>query len=95
MLLVRVEQVVAPVEDVLEGPSRSASPAGEQLEPVGDALQQLCGRQDVAAGGGQFDRQGYTVETATQLEDGVAICVGVNRRVEGRRPLDEQSDRSP
>src|SRR5207237_3440746 len=71
-LLVRAEEVVAPVERrperllVLGG---VAAAAGEEREPVPEPRQKRHGRQELRPRGGELDREREPVEAAAELGD--------------------------
>ena len=91
-LLVRAEQVVAPVDG---GPQRllalggAASAAGQDVEALVEPFDDLRGRQGPGAGRGELDGQRDAVDLGAQLVDGVAGEVD-RASPEGRRPLQEE-----
>ena len=93
-LLVVEQQVVAPVDDGLQGllaRQRRARAAGQQPEPVVQAGEDLVGRERTRAGGRQLDRQRQAVEAGADLADRPGEVVGeLEASTGGRRSGDEQ-----
>jgi hypothetical protein len=74
-----LEQVVAPVEQPVEGPlavrERRVAALDDRGRPA-KARHDLPGGQDAGARGGQLDRERQAVELGAQLRDGVAVVRG-------------------
>ncbi|MGH3984160.1 MAG: hypothetical protein ACRDST_16125 [Pseudonocardiaceae bacterium] len=71
--LTLAEQLVAPVDGGLQGLlawHRRAAAAGEQVEPIAQALGDLPGREYPHPRGGQLDGERDAVELLTDLRDG-------------------------
>jgi hypothetical protein len=61
----------------------------EQVEPVGQALEQLPGREHPGAGGGELEREREVVEAAADLgDDAVRLEIRVQGACAGREELD-------
>ena len=91
------EQVVAPLD---RGPERlvarqgGAAAAGEQAEPVVQAVEDLFRREDPGPDRGELDGQRQAVEPADQAGHCRLVSGGQLERARGRgRPLGEQRDR--
>ena len=72
-LLVLVEQVVRPGD---RRPQRRVALLGvagslQRVEPVGEAIEQRLGREQLRPGGGELERQRQAVEPVAELHDGV------------------------
>ena len=95
--LVRVEEIVAPVDGVPERPVASGHTAPlrcEESEPGSEATQHRVGRQRASPSGGELDRQRKAVEASTQLGNRGGVGVGQGkRRVRGACSIDEQAYR--
>ena len=96
-LLLRVEQVEAPVERRAQrllalGPVARA--AAEELEPLPEAREQRLRRQQLDAGRGELDRERQPVEPHAELRDRRRVLVrhGEARR-DGPRALEEERHR--
>ena len=73
---------------------RPSTSTCEQFESAIKPAQQIGRAQRDDAGGGQFDCEGYTIETLTDLHHGPGVAVGQREiGLDPSRPLDEQVDR--
>ena len=65
---------------------RAATPDGEHVEPLVEALDDLAGRQRARPAGGELDREREPVEPAAQLDDRVVL----GARAGGGRAVEEE-----
>ena len=73
---------------------RGAAAAGEQGEPIGQAVEDLLRREDTGPDRGELDGQRQAVEPADQVGHCRLVGGGQLERARGRgRPLGEQRDR--
>ena len=83
------QQVVAPLQGVAQrllAGGQVLRSSRQDLEPVREPLQQRLGRQEFAAGCGQFDGQRQAVQVHADLGDGAGIGRGhVKGRLDGLR----------
>ena len=92
----RGEEVVRPVD---RGAQRvvtlhAAPAAGEEPEALVNAARQLFDAEHAGAGSGELDRQRHAVQPAAEARhDSRPAVVQGERRVERKRPLDEEPDR--
>ncbi len=97
-LFLRVEQVVAPVDDTAHRPVTrrcEAVATRKYREPVFDPARQFRDRHRPRARRGEFDRERETVEPAAHLGDQRrVVAIGAEVRVGCAGPLDEERDRS-
>src|SRR5258706_8890359 len=73
-------------------PGQRRAPAfPKQLEPVVEQRHGFLDAASVGAAGGEFDREGYTIEFAADLADGVRVgVVQLEATPAGDRALHEQ-----
>src|SRR5688500_5297721 len=69
--LARREQTIAPIERSYQSALsfRAGSPPSEQIEAIVELLQQATDAERLDARGGEFDGQGKSIETPTDLGD--------------------------
>ena len=93
----RVEQVVAPVDRAAQRllAARDVARAGaEEVEPAREAVEDRGGGEDLAAGGGELDRQRQAVEARADLLDQPLVVLAEREpRVDGAGAALEQRDR--
>src|SRR6476660_2924261 len=89
-----VEEVVAPCDGRAQGllPRIYAATCLEQVEPPRQAVEQLLRREHGDPGSGELERERQVVEPGAQLVDDRA---GLETRVDGLRPRDEEIGRIP
>ena len=88
-----VEQVVAPADrgaQRLLALRRVARAGAQQVQAAREAVEDLGGREDLGAGGGELDRQRQAVELRADLLDARVAVVELQARVDGAGAAQEQ-----
>ena len=91
----RIEQLVAPVDQPLQGPLALVDrvvTTPERRQPVADAVEDLARREHVGAGRRELDGQRHAVESAADLEQHGVVLGSRRARSLSPSSVDEQVD---
>ena len=98
LLLLRLQEVVAPLDRAAERPLALGEPGArrrpQKIEPRAETLEQRAGREEIASCRGELERQRQTVEPNAQLDHRLGVRLGeLEVGPGGTGSVDEQPDR--